>query len=195
MSKALVFATSNKNKIKEIQALIPERIKLLGLDDIQCTEEIPETQPTIEGNAAQKAFYVYEKFHHNCFADDTGLEVEALDNRPGVLSARYAGEAKNASDNMDKLLEELKNETNRNARFKTIISLVIDGEETLFEGIVEGTILKEKRGENGFGYDPVFLPKGSNRSFAEMNLSEKNKISHRALAVNKLVAYLNEVSF
>ena len=189
----LVFATANQNKVKEIQALIPDSIRLLGLSDIQCLEEIPETQPTIEGNAAQKAFYVFEKYQHNCFADDTGLEVEALDNRPGVMSARYAGDAKNASDNMDKVLAELKNETNRTARFKTIISLVINGEETLFEGVVEGTILKEKRGEKGFGYDPIFLPHGSDRSFAEMELKEKNKISHRALAVNKLVAYLNKV--
>lgn len=189
----LVFATANQNKVKEIQALLPDSIRLLGLSDIQCLEEIPETQPTIEGNAAQKAFYVFEKYQHNCFADDTGLEVEALDNRPGVMSARYAGDAKNASDNMDKVLAELKNETNRTARFKTIISLVINGEETLFEGVVEGTILKEKRGEKGFGYDPIFLPHGSDRSFAEMELAEKNKISHRALAVNKLVAYLNKV--
>jgi XTP/dITP diphosphohydrolase len=186
----LVFATANQNKVKEIQALIPDSIKLLGLKDIGCEEEIPETQLTIEGNAAQKAFYVYEKYHHNCFADDTGLEVEALDNRPGVLSARYAGEAKNASDNMDKILAELKNESNRRARFKTIISLVVDGEETQFEGVVEGSILKEKRGEKGFGYDPIFLPDGSDRSFSEMSVDEKNKISHRALAVNKLVAYL-----
>ncbi|HSH65766.1 MAG TPA: non-canonical purine NTP diphosphatase [Bacteroidia bacterium] len=189
----LVFATANKNKVKEIQALLPGSITLLSLDDIHCKEEIPETQPTIEGNAAQKAFYVYEKYHHNCFADDTGLEVEALDNQPGVMSARYAGESKNASDNMDKLLNELKNETNRSARFKTIISLVINGEETQFEGIVEGTILKEKRGNKGFGYDPVFLPNGSDHSFAEMDMTEKNKISHRALAVNKLVMYLNKL--
>ena len=190
--RTLVFATANQNKVKEIQALIPDSIKLLGLEDIQCKEEIPETQPTIEGNAAQKAFYIYEKYHHNCFADDTGLEVDALDNRPGVMSARYAGETKDANANMDKLLEELKNETNRTARFKTIISLVIDGEETLFEGIVEGTILKEKRGHKGFGYDPVFLPNGSNRSFAEMDMAEKNEISHRALAVKKLIEYLNK---
>lgn len=187
----LVFATANQNKVKEIQALIPDSIKLLGLNDIQCTEEIPETQPTIEDNAAQKAFYIYEKYHYNCFADDTGLEVDALDNRPGVMSARYAGEAKNASDNINKVLEELKEEKNRAARFKTIISLVLDGEEMQFEGVVEGTILTEKRGDKGFGYDPIFVPQGSDRSFAEMDLSEKNKISHRALAVNKLIAYLN----
>ncbi len=186
----LVFATGNQNKVKEIQVLIPETIRLLGLEDIQCKEEIPETQDTIEGNAAQKAFYVYEKYHHNCFADDTGLEVDALNGRPGVLSARYAGEAKDANANMDKILAELTNENNRTAHFKTVISLVIDGEEIQFEGVVEGTILKEKRGGKGFGYDPIFLPNGSDRSFAEMEISEKNKISHRALAVNKLVDYL-----
>lgn len=189
----LVFATANQNKVKEIQALMPPSVKLLGLNDINCTEEIPETQPTIEGNAAQKAFYVFEKYHYNCFADDTGLEVEALDNRPGVMSARYAGDAKNASDNINKVVQELKQEKNRAARFKTVISLVIDGEEMQFEGVVEGTILKEKRGDKGFGYDPIFVPDGSDKSFAEMDLSEKNKISHRALAVNKLIAYLNSL--
>lgn len=189
----LVFASANQNKVKEIQALVSGTIKLLGLNDIQCTEEIPETQPTIEGNAAQKAFYVYEKYHYNCFADDTGLEVEALDNRPGVMSARYAGDEKNASANMDKILRELGDEKNRMARFKTVISLVIDGEEIQFEGVVEGTILKEKRGSRGFGYDPIFVPNGAERSFAEMDTAEKNKISHRAIAVNKLVAYLNNL--
>ncbi len=187
----LVFATANQNKIKEIQALIPPSIKLLGLTDINCTEEIPETQATIEGNAAQKAFYVFEKYGHSCFADDTGLEVDALDGMPGVLSARYAGKAKNADDNINKILGELKYEHNRMARFKTIISLVMNGEEVQFEGIVEGSILKEKRGAQGFGYDPIFLPEGSERSFAEMDITEKNKISHRAIAVNQLVAYLN----
>src|SRR3954467_4685223 len=157
----LVFATGNVNKVKEIQVLIPSSIKLMGFSDINCTEEIPETQSTIEGNAAQKAFYVFEKYHHNCFADDTGLEVDALDGRPGVLSAGYAGEAKDANANMDKILHELKNKSNRSARFKTIVSLVIDGEEIQFEGVVEGTILKEKRGSKGFGYDPIFLPNGS----------------------------------
>jgi XTP/dITP diphosphohydrolase len=209
MLTQLVFATANKNKIKEIQQLIPSAICLLGLDDIGLTEEIPETQPTIEGNASQKAFYVYDKYNINCFADDTGLEVEALDNRPGVLSARYAGESKNADDNIKKVLNEMQGITNRNARFKTIISLVIDGTEVQFEGVVNGTILTEKRGTNGFGYDPIFAPDivplsgvcpdkggregGGLRSFAEMDLSEKNKISHRAIAVNKLVDYLNHI--
>jgi XTP/dITP diphosphohydrolase len=191
MMLTLVFATANQNKIKEIQALLPPSIRLLGLNDIKCTEDIPETQPTIEGNAAQKAFYVFEKYGHSCFADDTGLEVEALDGMPGVFSARYAGKAKNADDNINKVLSELKYEHNRYARFKTIISLVMNGEEVQFEGIVEGTILKERRGEKGFGYDPIFLPEGSELSFAEMDLKEKNKISHRALAVNQLVAYLS----
>jgi XTP/dITP diphosphohydrolase len=189
----LVFATANQNKIKEIQALIPESIKLLSLSDINCMEEIPETQPSIEGNAAQKAFYIYEKYHYNCFADDTGLEIEALDNRPGVMSARYAGHDRNADANIAKVLEELKQEDNRVAHFKTVISLVMNGEEMQFEGVVEGTISKEKRGDKGFGYDPIFVPKGSDRSFAEMEMNEKNKISHRALAVNKLVDYLNKL--
>jgi len=204
----IVFATANKNKIEEIQALIPYSIKLLGLNDIKCVEEIPETQPTIEGNASQKAFYVYNNYQNNCFADDTGLEVEALQGKPGVLSARYAGEQKNAEDNMNKLLAELKGVSNRKARFKTVISLVLEGKEVLFEGIVNGTILTEKYGLKGFGYDPIFAPDPivspavpfglaeavRRKSFAEMDLSEKNKISHRALAVNKLVEYLNRTS-
>ena len=187
----LVFATANKNKIIEIQQLIPNTITLLSLNDINCLEEIPETQATIEGNAAQKAFYIYNNYHINCFADDTGLEIDALNKKPGVLSARYAGESKNANDNMDKVLSEMNGITNRKARFKTIISLVIDNKEIQFEGIINGTILTEKAGSSGFGYDPIFLPDGFTTSFAEMNISEKNKISHRALAVNKLVEYLN----
>ena len=189
----LVFATGNKNKAKEIQLLIPDSIQILSLNDIHCEEEIPETQATIEGNASQKAFYVYEKYQYNCFADDTGLEIEALDGQPGVLSARYAGEAKNANDNMDKVLLEMKELDNRKARFKTVISLVINGKELQFEGVVSGTILTEKRGNSGFGYDPIFLPEGSNKSFAEMELQEKNRNSHRAIAINKLVAYLANI--
>ncbi len=186
----LVFATANQNKTKEIQSLIPKSIEILSLNDIHCSEEIPETQATIEGNASQKAFYVYEKYNQNCFADDTGLEVEVLNGQPGVLSARYAGESKNANANMDKVLFEMKEISSRKARFKTVISLVINGKELQFEGVVNGTILTEKRGNSGFGYDPIFLPDGSSKSFAEMELSEKNTISHRALAVNKLVEYL-----
>jgi XTP/dITP diphosphohydrolase len=188
----LVFATTNKNKVNEIQELISSDIQLLSLKDINCLEEIPETQPFIEENASQKAFYVYNNYHFNCFADDTGLEVEALDGKPGVLSARYAGESKNADDNMNKLLHELKGISNRNARFKTVISLIIDGKETQFEGIVNGVVIDVKRGTKGFGYDPVFIPNGYNTTFAEMDLIEKNKISHRALAVGKLVAYLKD---
>jgi len=196
----LVFATNNKNKINELQHLLPDSIKLLSLDAIGCNEELPETQATIEGNAAQKAFYIYNKYHLNCFADDTGLEVEALNGAPGVFSARYAGEHKSTNDNIDKLLNELSKFTNRNARFKTTISLVLGGKENQFEGIVSGTILSERRGCNGFGYDPVFAPsiyqKNINSkfiSFAEMDLSEKNKISHRAIAVKKLVDYLRKL--
>jgi XTP/dITP diphosphohydrolase len=190
----LVFATSNENKAKEIQSLIPNVIQILSLHDIQCSENIPETQSTIEGNASQKAFYVYEKYHQNCFADDTGLEVESLNGKPGVLSARYAGESRDANANMDKVLQELSLKENRKARFKTVISLVINGKEQQFEGVVDGVILSEKRGDSGFGYDPVFLPDGYDLSFAEMDLSTKNKISHRAKAVNKLVEYLRTIA-
>ena len=157
----LVFATANKNKVNEIQQLVSGSIKLLSLSDINLLEEIPETQPTIEGNASQKAFYVYNNYNVNCFADDTGLEIEALGNRPGVLSARYAGESKNANDNMHKVLEELTGIENRKARFKTVISLVINGKEVQFEGVMNGTILTEKQGSNGFGYDPIFAPSSS----------------------------------
>jgi len=190
----LVFATANQNKAKEIQTLIPSFIKIKSLNDINCVEDIPETQTTIEGNASQKAFYVFEKYKVNCFADDTGLEVEALNGRPGVLSARYAGEMKDANANMDKILLELKGVENRKARFKTVISLVIDGKEHLFEGIVDGVILSEKRGADGFGYDPIFMPIGYNKSFAEMDLSEKNTISHRARATYKLLEYLKQIN-
>ena len=190
----LVFATANQNKAKEIQGLIPSTITILSLNDINCLEEIPETEATIEGNASQKAVYVYEKFHFNCFADDTGLEVEALGGRPGVFSARYAGESKNADDNMNKILLELKGILNRKARFKTIISLVIDGNELQFEGVVNGTILTEKRGVNGFGYDPIFVPDGYDKTFAEMDFESKNKVSHRAIAVYKLVEYLKQIN-
>ena len=190
----LVFATSNQNKANEIQSLIPNVLQILSLLDIQCTEEIPETQSTIEGNASQKAFYVYEKYHQNCFADDTGLEVESLNGKPGVLSARYAGESRDANENMDKVLQELSLKENRKARYKTVISLVISGKEHQVEGIVDGVILSEKRGDSGFGYDPIFLPDGYDLSFAEMDLSTKNKISHRAKAVNKLVEYLRTIA-
>jgi XTP/dITP diphosphohydrolase len=189
----LIFATQNQNKIKEIQVLLPSTIRLLGLVDIGCNEELPETQSTLEGNASQKARYIFEKYKVNCFADDTGLEIVALNGRPGVYSARYSGEEKNADNNMSKVLKELKKNENRSANFKTIISLIINSKEYLFEGIVNGKILTSKRGQKGFGYDPIFQPEGYNKSFAEMSLEEKNKISHRALAVKKLVDYLSSL--
>lgn len=189
----LVFATNNTHKLEELQAIMGNRIKLLSLKDIGCNEEIPEDQATLEGNASQKAFYIYNKYGYNCFADDTGLEIEALNGDPGVYSARYAGEEKSAEANMDKVLAGLLKIKNRNARFRTVISLVIDGIEKQFEGIVEGSILNEKRGISGFGYDPVFQPTGFSKTFAEMNLTDKNKISHRGRAVEKLVLYLKNL--
>jgi XTP/dITP diphosphohydrolase len=186
----LVFATNNQHKVKELQALLGDHFEILSLRDIGCNNDIPEDQPTLEGNASQKAFYVYENFSYPCFADDTGLEIEALGGAPGVFSARYAGEEKNSRANMDKVLKQLEKINNRKARFRTVISLVIDGREKQFEGIAEGVITREKHGEGGFGYDPVFLPEGYNKTFAEMELQEKNKISHRAKAVQKLIQYL-----
>lgn len=190
----LVFATNNQHKLKELQAILGNHFELLSLKDIGCLEEIPEEQPTLEGNARQKAEYIYEKFGYSCFADDTGLEIDALNGGPGVYSARYAGEAKDPQANMDKVLEKLQNTENRKARFRTVISLILDGEEKQFEGIVEGEITRDKRGDSGFGYDPVFLPNGYKNTFAEMDLSEKNKISHRARAVRKLVEYLKTLA-
>lgn len=186
----LVFATNNQHKLAELQAILGDEFKLLSLKDIACFEEIPEEQPTLEGNASQKAFFVFNKYGYNCFADDTGLEIEALGGEPGVYSARYAGEEKSAEANMNKVLEKLAKINERNARFRTVISLIIDGEEKQFEGIVDGEILKERKGGSGFGYDPIFQPTGLEQSFAEMDLSEKNKISHRGRAVRKLVDYL-----
>lgn len=186
----LVFATNNQHKLEELQAILGNDFTLLSLSDIECFDEIPEEQPTLEGNASQKAFYVFDKFGMDCFADDTGLEIEALNGEPGVFSARYAGEGKNADANMNKVLEKLTKINNRKARFRTVISLIINGEEKQFEGIVNGHILKEKRGNTGFGYDPIFKPDGFTTSFAEMGLEDKNKISHRGRAVQKLVKYL-----
>lgn len=188
----LVFATNNQHKLKEIQALLGNEFRLLSLQDISCNEEIPEEQPTLEGNASQKAFFVFEKYGYNCFADDTGLEIEALNGEPGVYSARYAGEDKNADANMEKVLAKMAKINNRNARFRTVISLIINGEEKRFEGIVNGLILANKRGDSGFGYDPIFQPEDYGTSFAEMELAAKNKISHRGRAVCKLVEYLKE---
>lgn len=188
--KKIVFATGNPNKIKEVKELLDNQFEIIGLKDIGCTEDIPETQPTIEGNALQKARYVVENYGVNCFAEDTGLEIESLNMEPGVFSARYAGPQRSAEDNMNLVLEKLKNHTNRNARFKTVIALIIDGKEYTFEGIVNGKIAQTKTGDAGFGYDPIFLPENQSISFAEMNSMEKNKISHRGRAVRKLIKWL-----
>lgn len=189
----LVFATNNEHKLYEIKQLLDDSIELLSLNDINCKDDIPETRDTLEGNASEKAFYIYHKYGVNCFADDTGLEVEALNGEPGVYSARYAGEQRSAENNMNLVLDKLSIINNRRARFRTVISLVINGHETQFEGIVDGHILKEKRGKTGFGYDPIFQPDESNLSFAQMSLEEKNKISHRGRAVQKLVEYLTQI--
>lgn len=186
----LVFATNNLHKIKEIQSLLHNSFQILSLADIGFTGEIPEDCSTLEGNASQKAWFIYQRYGFNSFADDTGLEVEALDGEPGVLSARYAGAGKNFDDNITKLLDVMSEINNRNARFRTVISLVIDQQEMQFEGIVRGGILRERRGHQGFGYDPVFRPEGSNLTFAEMDLEEKNKISHRGRAFHQMVSYL-----
>ena len=188
----LVFASNNKNKIQEIQQLLPSSIEILSLEDIGCTEEIPETADTIEGNAILKANYVTEKYGYNCFADDTGLEVEALNGQPGVYSARYAGEQKSAEDNMNKLLFELINKSNRNAQFKTVIALNLNGEQHLFEGKAKGTIIFEKRGTDGFGYDPIFQPLGYNSTFAEISMNEKATISHRGISTRDLIDFLSK---
>jgi XTP/dITP diphosphohydrolase len=186
----LVFATHNKNKLQEIQLLLPKSIELISLSDLNVTEEIPETADTLKGNALLKAKYVYDNFKLNCFADDSGLEVEVLEGAPGVYSARYAGPAQVAADNMRKLLSNLKGKTNRKACFKTVISLLLNGSECFFEGKIDGKITNELQGTQGFGYDPVFMPDGYDITFARMEISQKNKISHRALAVNKLVDFL-----
>lgn len=188
--KSLVFATNNLHKLEEVRAILQGKFHIRSLAEIGCYDDIPETSPTIEGNALQKAEYVVDHFNTPCFADDTGLEVEALDGRPGVYSARYAGETATFDDNVDKLLEELKDKSNRKARFKSVIAIVDGGRKVLFEGIINGTILNERRGTSGFGYDPVFVPEGYDQTFAEMPPALKNSISHRALAVEKLVEYL-----
>ncbi|RZT97382.1 XTP/dITP diphosphohydrolase [Ancylomarina subtilis] len=186
----LVFATNNQHKLTEIQNMLGDEFQVLSLSDINCQDEIPEDHETLEENASQKAHYIYEKFGLNCFADDTGLEVGALNNEPGVYSARYAGSSRSSKDNMRKVLDKLEGIDERAARFRTVISLIIDGEEKQFEGIVNGQILFEEKGTDGFGYDPIFQPNSFDVSFAEMSLSDKNKISHRGNAVRKLVEYL-----
>ena len=189
----LVFATNNKHKLEEVSSMLSDRFQLLGLEDIGCREEIEETEDTLEGNARLKTDFVSERYHLDCFADDTGLEVDVLDGAPGVYSARYAGEHVTYEDNVKKLLTELKGQTDRRARFRTVISLKLDGKQHFFEGSCEGVITEEPSGEKGFGYDPVFRPLGSERTFAEMSMEQKAQISHRGLAVNKLVEFLNNV--
>ena len=189
----LVFATNNLHKLKEVQEMLSNSIEVLSLKDIGCFEDIEETESTLEGNAKLKADYITKKYGFDCFADDTGLEVEALDGKPGVYSARYAGEHGNAEKNMEKLLFELKNKLSRKAKFRTIIALNITNKQYLFEGICDGEILNEKTGVKGFGYDPIFKPSNASCSFAEMNSEEKNIISHRGIAIQKLVQFLNSL--
>ena len=188
----LVFASNNKNKIAEIQQILPASIRILSLEEIGCFEEIPETASTIEGNAILKANYVTEKYGYNCFADDTGLEVIALNGAPGVYSARYAGLQKSATDNMNKLLLELNEKENREAQFKTVIALNYNGNQNLFIGIAKGTIIKEKIGNQGFGYDPIFQPTELNKTFAQLTMDEKAIYSDRAKAVKQLIAFLQK---
>lgn len=192
MKRKLVFATHNPHKLEEVSAILGGEFELLSLRDIHCNEDIPETADTLEGNALLKSGYVYKNYGLDAFADDTGLEIEALNNAPGVYSARYAGEAKDAGANMKKVLEQLNGAENRKARFRTAVSLILDGKPYLFEGIIHGVITKEGRGEAGFGYDPVFMPDGYGQTFAEMGEELKNKISHRALAIEKLRKFLEK---
>lgn len=189
--KELIFATNNAHKVDEVRNKLNGIFEIRSLAEIGCTEDIPETSDTLQGNASQKSHYLHDKYHCNCFADDTGLEVEALDGTPGVFSARYAGPAKDSEANIDKLLAELKNKSNRRARFRTVISLFLEDKEYFFEGIVTGTILTERHGNGGFGYDPVFQPDGYDRSFSELSMEEKNSISHRGRAVEELIKFLN----
>jgi XTP/dITP diphosphohydrolase len=191
---AIIFATGNPHKIREVHELLEGIFEVGGLEDIGCPLDLPETSPTIEGNALQKARYVHENYGVDCFSEDTGLEIEALNGEPGVLSARYAGEGKDAQDNMDLVLRKMAGETNRQARFYTVIALILNGEEHLFEGIAEGTIRHEPSGTGGFGYDPIFQPNGFQVTFAELTKQQKNEISHRGQAVRKLVKFLTSLN-
>jgi XTP/dITP diphosphohydrolase len=186
----LCFATQNRHKLQEIQAMLPAGITLMTPAELGCMEELPETQLTLEGNSAQKADYLFENYQVDCFADDTGLEIEALNGAPGVFSAMYACKEKNAEANMKLVLENLRNQNNRKARFRTVITLVLNGRKEIFEGILEGEILQKPIGTHGFGYDPIFMPKGFTQTLAEMTMEEKNKISHRSLAFKKLREFL-----
>lgn len=191
MKRKLVFATNNAHKLEEVAAILGEQIELFSLNDIGCHTDIPETAATLEGNALLKSSFIFKNYGLDCFADDTGLEVEALDGAPGVYSARYAGgEGHDSQANMLKLLHDLEGKENRKAQFRTAISLILDGKEYLFEGVIKGEIIKEKRGDSGFGYDPIFKPEGYDKTFAELGNDIKNKISHRALAVQKLCEFL-----
>lgn len=192
MKKKLVVATNNAHKLEEIAAILGDEMELMSLKDIHCDADIPETADTLEGNARQKAMYIYENYGMDCFADDTGLEVEALNGAPGVYSARYAGDGHDSEANMQKLLHELEDKENRKAQFRTAICLILEGKEYLFEGIVKGEIIKEKRGGAGFGYDPIFVPEGHELTFAELGNDIKNTISHRARAVEKLCLFLKK---
>lgn len=192
--KKIVFATNNPNKLKEVINIVGDNIEIVSLSDINCFDDIPETQPTIQGNASQKSHYILDKYNVDCFSDDTGLEIEALNGEPGVYSARYAGGKEiSFEENINKVLAKLKNKENRKARFKTVVSLILNGKEYLFEGIVNGTITKEKKGSSNFGYDPIFMPDGYNKTFAEMSQDEKNKISHRGIVIRKLADFLNNL--
>ena len=190
----IVFATNNPNKLKEIQSLIPKEIEIISLKEIGCNEDIPETGDTLEANAFQKAHYIKDNFNYDCFADDTGLEIDELNGEPGVYSARYAGPERNANANMNKVLNELKGKKNRKAKFRTAIALTLNNEKHLFEGEINGYISDVKQGNEGFGYDPIFIPENDIRSFAQMSMQEKGAISHRGRAVKKLVAYLKNLS-
>lgn len=188
----LVFATNNRHKLQEVRAIVGDRVEILSLSDIGCCDDIPETADTLQGNALIKARYISEKYGVNCFADDTGLEVDALDGAPGVYSARYAGEECNSEANMQKLLQNLTGKSERSAQFRTVIALIINGDEKLFNGVVKGRISTEKLGDSGFGYDPIFIPEGFSESFAQMSAEQKNSISHRFRATEKLSNYLKE---
>ena len=187
----ICFATNNEHKLEEIRAILGDKFKILSLEEIGCNEELPEERDTLEGNSLQKAEYVFQKYKVACFADDTGLEVEALRGAPGVYSARYAGDQRNSEHNIDLLLKNLEGKGNRKATFRTVITLIQPSVLHQFEGIVEGSILEDRKGKGGFGYDPVFLPKGFSKTLAEMSMEEKNQISHRARATEKLVEFLN----
>lgn len=193
MKKQLIFATNNLHKLEEVSCMLGDTFNLLSLKDINCHSDIPETADTLEGNALLKAQFIYQHYQMNCFGDDTGLEVEALNGAPGVYSARYAGDNHDSKSNMRKLLTNLNEEKNRKAQFRTVISLILDGKEYLFEGIVKGSIIEEEKGNSGFGYDPIFVPEGYDQTFAELGDEVKNKISHRAQAISKLCKFIQSI--